>query len=447
MPVRRNTYPSSDFEKILKTDVNTSLLIILIIVVAGFLSLFLFRRRKLSDATIPVTLEQTSLKSDDLSEASAKSGFDLALFDENGIKVLESREIDKIPTRAYPVEPSSSAISRVKHLTADLFKGVASVPNKTVEVIFKPEIHQGLIDGTYKLMETKSGEILADAVDASNKVVGKARLIQGGKAKQLAGGAFQLVSIAVAQSHLADIERSLSAIKSSISEIIERQENEDKARITGAFDYLREIATHMKELRCPDELPQQKRNAIEGIIKDSYSWRNKLEEDMISLVSQISNLTDLDTFGTGDTFEKLKSLIEKVRPLLKRRELLLNLASAINFVTAYLDPANREYSKIDVNEDHWSSLIDQFKDAILNRESALMGKAFWNSSETLQLRKDKLRSLSSDYHRTGNDQQTDYLALRSSLTDNMSRFIGPNGDVRIAISFDGHGNVGGAAIV
>jgi hypothetical protein len=124
---------------------------------------------------------------------------------------------------------------------ADIFKGAASVPNKTVEVIFKPEIHKGLIDGTYKLMETKSGEILADAVDASNKVVGKARLIQGGKAKQLAGGAFQLVSIAVAQSHLADIERSLSAIKSSISEILERQENEDKARITGAFDYLREI--------------------------------------------------------------------------------------------------------------------------------------------------------------------------------------------------------------
>lgn len=316
-----------------------------------------------------------------------------------------------------------------------------------MEVIFKPEIQRGLIDGTYKLMGTKSGEVLADAVDASNKVVGKARLIQGGKAKQLAGGAFQLVSIAVAQSHLAEIEKSLSAIKNSISEIIERQENEDKARITGAFDYLREIAAHMRELRCPDELPQQKRNAIEGIIKDSYSWRNKLEEDMESLVRQISNLADLGTFGTGDTFERLKVLIEKVRPLLKRRELLLNLATAINFVTAYLDPAKREYSKIDVNENGWSILIDQFKDAVLNRESVLMGKSFWNAGETLQLRKDKLRSLSSDYHRTGNDQQGDYLALRSSLADNLSRFIGPNGDVRIAISFDGQGNVGGAAIV
>lgn len=375
------------------------------------------------------------------------SPYNLTLFDDNGLQVLESREIEKIPARAHIVDSSSSAINRTRHLAADLFKGAASIPNKTVEVIFKPEIHQGLADGTYTLMKTKSGEVLADAVDTSNKIVGKARLIQGGKAKQIAGGAFQLVSIAVAQSHLADIERSLDIIKGSISEILERQENEDKARITGAFDYLREIAAHMKELRCPDELPQQKRNAIEGIIKDSYAWRNKLEEDIASLIKQISSLADLDTFGTGNTFEKLKDLIERIRPLLRRRELFLKLATVINFVTAYLDPGKRDYSKIDVNEDRWAGLIDQFKNSVLEQEGKLMGKSFWNSDETLQLRKDKLRSLSSEYHRTGNDQQTEYLLLRNSLADSMSRFIDPNGNVHIAISYDEQGNVGGAAIL
>jgi len=375
------------------------------------------------------------------------SPYNLTLFDDNGLQVLESREIEKIPARAHIVDSSSSAINRTRHLAADLFKGAASIPNKTVEVIFKPEIHQGLADGTYTLMKTKSGEVLADAVDTSNKIVGKARLIQGGKAKQIAGGAFQLVSIAVAQSHLADIERSLDIIKGSISEILERQENEDKARITGAFDYLREIAAHMKELRCPDELPQQKRNAIEGIIKDSYAWRNKLEEDIASLIKQISSLADLDTFGTGNTFEKLKDLIERIRPLLRRRELFLKLATVINFVTAYLDPGKRDYSKIDVNEDRWAGLIDQFKNSVLEQEGKLMGKSFWNSDETLQLRKDKLRSLSSEYHRTGNDQQAEYLLLRNSLADSMSRFIDPNGNVHIAISYDEQGNVGGAAIL
>lgn len=422
-------------------------LTVIFILAIAFLLLVLLQRRKTNGSAGMITPERIDLNSDVSLEAISEFGYNLAIFDDGGIKVLESREIEKIPACAHMVDSSSSAINRVKHLAADLFKGAASIPNKTVEVIFKPEIHQGLVDGTYTLMKTKSGEVLADAVDASNKVVGKARLIQGGKAKQLAGGAFQLVSIAVAQSHLADIERSLSAIKGSISEVLERQENEDKARITGAFDYLREIAAHMKELRCPDELPQQKRNAIEGIIKDSYSWRNKLEEDMLSLINQISNLTDLDTFGTGDTFEKLKNLIERIRPLLKRRELFLNLASVINFVTAYLDPAKREYSNIDVNENRWMELIGQFKRSVLDRESALMGKSFWNSNETLQLRRDKLRSLSSDYHRSGSDQQAEYLALRSSLAENMSRLIDRGGNVRIAISYDAQGNVGSAALL
>ncbi len=208
---------------------NTSLLIILVVLAAACLSFIIFLHRRADGATVKNTSERIPLKANSAPEIIDKSGCDLAIFDENGLKVLESREIKQIPARAHLVGPSSSAINRVEHLAADLFKAAGSVPNKTVEVIFKPEIHQGLVDGTYTLMRTKSGEVLADAVDTSNKVVGKARLIQGGRAKQLAGGAFQLVSIAVAQSHLADIEKSLSAIKGSISEILERQENEDKA--------------------------------------------------------------------------------------------------------------------------------------------------------------------------------------------------------------------------
>ena len=78
--------------------------------------------------------------------------------------------------------------------------------------------------------------MLADAVNSSGKFVGKGRLIEGGKARQIASGAFQLVSIAVAQSHLADIERSLGVIKDSISDVLKILQNEKRANITGAFD-------------------------------------------------------------------------------------------------------------------------------------------------------------------------------------------------------------------
>ncbi|WP_448142693.1 hypothetical protein [Stenotrophomonas bentonitica] len=426
---------------------NTILLITIFALLIAGASFIVIRRKTTStpiDAGEPSRLDSSSAG---MPEAKTDLGCDFALFDDNGTSLLECREIERIPARTHTLDSSGSGIERVKHLAADLFKGAASVPGRTVEVVFKPEIQKGLTEGTYSLMKTKSGEILADAVDSSNKVVGKARLMQGGKAKQLAGGAFQLVSIAVAQSHLADIEKSLGVIRDSIAEIIERQENEDKARITGAFDYIKEIASHMRELRCPDELPQHKMNTIEGVIKDSYAWRNKLEEDMCSLIRQISTLTDSDTFGTGETFNKLKGLIERMRPLLARRELFLNLASALDFVTAYLDPAQRNYSRISVNEERWNDLLEQFGKAVSTREAALMGKAFWNSGETLQLRKDKLRSMTSDYHRLGNDQQASYLQVRRALDESVSRLIDASGKVRIAIAFNGQGGVGSAAIL
>lgn len=426
---------------------NTILLVTISILLIAGAALFISRRK--SAVTRVVASEPSHVDSSPASmfEAERDLGCEFALFDDNGTSLLECREIESIPARTHALDSSGSGIERVKHLAADLFKGATSVPGRTVEVVFKPEIQKGLTEGTYSLMRTKSGEILADAVDSSNKVVGKARLMQGGKARQLAGGAFQLVSIAVAQSHLADIDKSLGAIKDSITEVIERQENEDKARITGAFDYVKEIASHMRELRCPDELPQQKMNTIEGVIKDSYAWRNKLEEDLSSLIKQISTLTDSDTFGTGDTFNKLKALIERVSPLLRRRELFLNLASGLDFVTAYLDPAQRNYSRMSVNEERWNDLLDQFRNAISEQESTLMGKAFWNSGETLQLRKDKLKSMTSDYHRLGNDQQASYLKVRDALNESMSRLIDPSGKVRIAIAFDGQGGVGSAAIL
>lgn len=426
---------------------NTSLLIILsLVLIIGCAAFFVLRRRS-DDSTVGAKRLSDEFVSVSAPKKLEDLGYDLTLADENGVTLLRTREIERMPARSQSIGASGDGIERVRHLAADLFKGVASIPNRTVEVVFKPEIHKGLADGTYSLMKTKTGEVLADAVNANGKLVGKARLIQGGKARQLAGGAFQLVSIAVAQSHLADIEKSLGTIKDSIVEILERQENEDKSRITGAHDYLAEIARHMKDLRGPDELSQPKMNTIESIIKDSHIWRNKLEEDLMSLNKQVSSLTDSDNFGTGDTFNKLKGLIERAGPLLARRELLLNLSAALAFVTAYLDPGHRQYSRISMNDETWTKLLNDFKSGVLEKEAELMGKSFWNLNETLQLRKDKLRSMASDYHRTGGDQQANYLKLRASLNESMARLIDEGGNVRIAISFDERGEVSGAALV
>ena len=377
-----------------------------------------------------------------------ENGYEFKLVDENGLTLLESKEISEIPRTSCRLRSSDNTLNRVTHLTSDLFKGAVGIPNKTVKIVFSPEIQKGLSDGTYKLMQTKTKEVLADAIDNSTKkIVGKGRIIQGGKVRQLASGAFQLASIAVAQSHLADIERSLGAIKDSISEVLSRLENEDKARITGAFDYLNEIALDIKNNRSPEEISQQKKNAIELIIKDSYAWRNKLHADIFSLTEQIRNLKDLDTFGTGDTYEKLKELIGKIDPLLKRHELLLNLAAATNFMTAYLDPTQRQFSKINPESHKWASHLEQFRSTAINRASTSLTKAIFNSSETLSLCNEHVKSLSSQFFQTAINQQKQHDILIVALDNSIKNIIQSDGRLSIAVKFDEHGEVHETAIV
>ena len=127
---------------------NTNLLVsIIMAVVASLLVSIFFQRRKKDHAVAPVP-RQTEHAPVLAAGTGNETECDLAILDENGFKILESREIQNIPAISYRLEPSGSAISRVRHMAADLFKGAASLQNKTVEVIFKPEIQRGLADGT-----------------------------------------------------------------------------------------------------------------------------------------------------------------------------------------------------------------------------------------------------------------------------------------------------------
>ena len=126
---------------------NTILLIAIIILAAAFILFVLLRRRKTNFSARMIASKNANITSNNPLETIGDTGYNLAIFDDNGLKVLESREIERIPPQVHMVDSSSSAINRVKHLAADLFKGAISTPNKTVEVIFKPDIQQGLVDG------------------------------------------------------------------------------------------------------------------------------------------------------------------------------------------------------------------------------------------------------------------------------------------------------------
>ncbi|HKU28097.1 MAG TPA: hypothetical protein VJQ54_21690 [Candidatus Sulfotelmatobacter sp.] len=369
------------------------------------------------------------------------------LVDSEGIVVMNVEEMSRIPFSARRFDSSSDDINRMGQLASDFLKGGASIPGKTIRLVFKPEIAQGLKDGTYTLMQTKSGEVLADAVDVTGKVAGKGRIVQAGSARQLAAGAFQLVSIAVAQAHLADIERSLGKIKSGISELIDRLETTDQSNISGAIAYLSEIAHHMKDAQRPIELSSEKSHVIENINHMGFSWRNKVQGDLADLTRRIRELTDKDTFGTGNTHKELLGLVQKIQPLLVRYGLLLQLAAVTNMIVTYLDPAGRKYTRMCPEIEEWVKLVDTFGSEAVGKANVLLQKSRFTSDEMLDYRRTEIHRLVNERRADAKLQTSHFEGLMQKLEQSTQQLTHDNGEVSLALRYNNDGVVEDAAFV
>lgn len=368
------------------------------------------------------------------------------IVDENDKKIAESKEINLSQRNQLSLDKSEYAINYAKHLSSELFKGSIITPNKTIEVVFNADVKKGLSEGSYRLMRTKDGGVLADAVDNSTgRVVGKGRIVEAGKCAQIIAASYQLLSIAVAQSHLADINESLISIKDTLQLIIEKQENRDKANILGAIEYLRNVFDSINDMRSPDDVCRSKKNAIEDIIKNSYAWRITLEEDFYSLIKQIEGIQDVERLGTGKTYEKIRELANSATNLLNRRDIFLDLALSINFVTAYIDPLQIEFSTVEINDKQWVDLTNRYENAV--NEKSDFFKSMFNSKEILRDRRENLRNIVTINNKRSAEQTRSYIQRDLSIRESISQFIDKNRNMHVAISFDKNGEVNGASLL
>lgn len=426
--------------------------IVLIALVAVFLAYKAGRRQapqRSEPSTIalaPAQVAPTDVDAVSLQQVQ-RAFHNVELVDSEGVVVMNVEEISGIPFTARRLDSSSDEINKLGHLASDFLKAGVSIPGKTIRLIFKPEIAQGLKDGTYTLMRTKSGEVLADAVEATGRVAGKGRIVQAGSARQLAAGAFQLVSIAVAQAHLADIERSLGKIKSGISELIDRLETTDQSSISGAIAYLSEIAQHMKDVQRPVELSSEKSHVIESINHMGFAWRNKVQGDLVDLTRRLRELTDKDTFGTGNTHKELLDLVRKIQPLLIRYGFLLQLAAVTNMIVTYLDPAGRKYTRMRPEVEEWIKLVDTFGSEAVGKANALLQKSHFISDELLDYRRMEIHRLVNEKEQEAKLQTSNFAGLMQKLDQSTQQLTRGNGEVSLALRYDSDGVVEDAAFV
>ncbi|MYM96493.1 hypothetical protein [Duganella vulcania] len=371
-----------------------------------------------------------------------------SILDQAGLVVFQGAEISTIPSGVQYLDLGNSMVQRTGRLVSEVFRGVVSLPNKSIELLFKPEIQSGLSEGTYTLMKTKAGETLADAIDASGKIVGKGRVIETGKLRQLAAGGYQLVSIIVAQSHLADIERSLAALQNAVSSVLDNLEATDRANITGSISYLMKLGQYIKQHQAPEDMPVQMKHVIEGLVLKSHIWRDKLHEDVAMLTKRIGEQSDIDSWGgTENTYKALGSHADAAIALLIRHELVMQLLAMINFIVTYVDPMGKQYSRPDGGGSVWAVRVESLSNTLNKKAEDFLSSAVFNSEEMLDHRKNDIARKAQSFRQRALEQQKNHDSSMGILTSKVNKYFSRSAEMRIALTFDANGEVQTAAMV
>lgn len=341
------------------------------------------------------------------------------------IKVIDNNSLDKINFE----EENSIAVGGISHLLSDITKGTISVSNKTIELVFSPEVIEGIKNGNLYIAE---GRAWVKNV-TTERFAGHAHIVEVGQTAQFLTGGYQLLSIAVAQSHLADIEKRLYSIDNSLKQIIEKLELEDKSRIQGAISYIKSILENIKKNDYKKELSPAQKNQIEQKNSDILHWRDKLLLEFDILVNDVYKIGNIDTFGTENIFNELKKVIkDRINPLKGRYSLLIELNLLLTILIKYIDPEDKEFTKIDINLDEFSKKIELISKSIEDKQQSKL-KSIFNKDYTLEDRKKVLDLLQNKYKDDFNNLSTDY---KDKVLNIDNAFNISNNNMSIFLSLD-----------
>ncbi|MDV5293872.1 hypothetical protein [Klebsiella michiganensis] len=376
------------------------------------------------------------------------SNTDLTLVDEDGKVLISSQNLDYFPDDIVAEIIQPSELIRIADLTSNIFKGYASTSNRTVELLFKPEIKKGLESGVFSMMKTTSGETFADVTDnTTRKIVGKGRIVEGGRLKQLATGSFQLLSIIVAQSHLEEINKSINDLKSSINDLKNTIENNERGKILGSIRYLKGVVENLKDGKFEDTIPQQIKNNIEVLILKANEWQETIHLEIKELHYKIEKQKDNDRFGTGNTYQTLRTYIESIKPIIMRRNMVLRVSCLLNYLSACIDPTSKEFSTFEIETDEWNNCFNSLIKTTNQKIESLLKTAKFNSNEILELRRDKLKEITNSYITISKYDQANYDINRLRLQNHLKKMITGSGKFRLVVSFDENNKIRKAAII
>lgn len=137
-----------------------------------------------------------------------------------------------------------------------------------------------------------------------------ARLKDAQALREVISGAmvFQLVSVLVAQKHLADISKKLDEIKKGVDDIKTFLVSERKSVITGAMKYLEQAVHAVMQGEFPDAV----RHELERIERDLIGIQDHLVEELRTHADEANKIRSDEWFGTGTRHTDIKNYQDKL---------------------------------------------------------------------------------------------------------------------------------------
>ena len=336
------------------------------------------------------------------------------------IKVLDIASSDLV---SFQQKNDEENLQNIKHLISDITKGIIGTSNQTVELVFSPEVQKGLANGTYKLLDNRA--IVVNST--GGRIKEHATILKSGQGKQLLTGGYQLLSVAVAQSHLADIEKRLKNIENTLNDIKTHLENDDISKLLGSIKYI------ISEVKNESDLTDIRKNKIEDIKYKAFQWREKLSLEISDCLKKIKNIQHKDTFGTENIYKEIASIIKDDMSRLKYKyELLMELHILLTMLDNFINPSENGFKTINLDLEDISIKIQDFYPSLEDKYGLL--KSMFNQNDTLEERKKTLNILQNNYKSDFDNLILDYKEKYNFVCNKFQKIN--SGEVSIILSLD-----------
>lgn len=191
----------------------------------------------------------------------------------------------------------------------NLISSSSNIVTNSFQLVFKPEVMQGLQNGTYNLMKAVEGGIRPIATEGG-KVVGHARIIETTSINPATAAlaVWQILAIITAQKFLSDINKKLEKISENVELLKDFLENERYGKLMGNLNYLRHLYNTMSGYNLKEREINIYAQKIEDIELECDQIMKSLSLNLPNILKKANSL-EMNGMGLKERVENAKNRI------------------------------------------------------------------------------------------------------------------------------------------